>query len=97
MQYRFNHGKESEAIAIAAEAALCKLAAERGMPFSGVTQRWAIPQPERLPLPEGAGFDEVGEPTGAWLFPRIPDDVLAKIPWQTALKWLNEYQPEIID
>ena len=82
-----------------AQQYIVDMAAQIGMPFRGVTQRFAIPQAERNPLPEGADMDELGEPTGLFLMPNIPEDVLVRV--QNAHPELvaefNElFQPEYI-
>ena len=89
--YRFND-KET---AVAAEAWLVEKAAEVGMPFGGTTTRWAIPQAERLHLPPDAGMDELGELTGKWIFPRVPQEVLARMSEELINEFMTRFNPEI--
>lgn len=91
--YRFN----DKATAVAAEAWLVEKAAEVGMPFGGTTTRWAIPQAERLPLPPDAGMDALGEATGRWVFPRVPQEVLIRMSDELKQEFIDTFAPEIIE
>ena len=91
-KYRFS----SQQIAIDAQQWLVEKAAEVGMPFGGTTTRWAIPRAERLPPPPDADMDELGELTGKWIFPRVPQEVLARMSEELINEFMTTFAPEIV-
>jgi len=87
----------NEQTAIDAEQWICDKATELGMGFSGTTERFAIPRPEREPLPPDSPMDAVGEPTGNWLLPNVPDDVIARIPQDVVMEYYEMFSPEMME
>lgn len=93
--YFFN----DEQPAIDAEAWICARATEIGKGFKknakDVTERFAVPQPERLPVPDGSSPEVQGEPTGRWYFPRVPQEIIDGLPDGIAQAFFATFNPTI--